>query len=92
MDWCGCCPGAWLQAVAFQRCPPCQPTHPPHSYTPTQNSSQPQVMGILGAMVFVRMGLEPLVKALRQVFRASGPWEKSSEFHILREVRRECHS
>lgn len=43
-------------------------------------------MGILGAMVFVRMGLEPLVKALRQVFRASGPWEKSSEFHILREV------
>jgi len=49
-------------------------------------------MGILGAMVFVRMGLEPLVKALRQVFRASGPWEKSSEFHILREVRRECHS
>lgn len=38
-------------------------------------------------MVFVRMGLEPLVKALRSLFKASVPWEKSSEFHILREVR-----
>lgn len=49
-----------------------------------------QVMGILGAMLFVRMGLEPLVKALRSVFRASVPWEKSSEFHILREVWPRC--
>jgi hypothetical protein len=45
-----------------------------------------QVMGIVGAMLFLRMGLEPLVKALRSVFNASVPWEKSSEFHILREV------
>lgn len=44
-------------------------------------------MGILGAMMFVRFGLEPLVKTLRNVFKASGPWEKSSEYHILREVR-----
>lgn len=44
-------------------------------------------MGILGAMMFVRFGLEPLVKTLRTVFKASGSWEKSSEYHILREVR-----
>lgn len=43
-------------------------------------------MGILGAMLFMRLGLEPLVKALRKLFRASVPWERSSEFHILREV------
>lgn len=46
-----------------------------------------QVMGIVGAMTFVRFGLEPLVRSLRTMFRASGPWEKSSEYHILREVR-----
>ena len=44
-------------------------------------------MGILGAMMFVRFGLEPLVKSLRTVFKASGAWEKSSEYHFLREVR-----
>lgn len=46
-----------------------------------------QVMGILGAMTFVRLGLEPMVKMLRRLFRAPGSWEKSSEFYILREVR-----
>lgn len=51
-----------------------------------------QVMGILGAMIFVRMGLEPLVRALRSVFNASVPWEKSSEYHILREVCSCCCS
>lgn len=45
-----------------------------------------QVMGILGAMTFVRLGLEPMVKMLRRLFRAPGSWEKSSEFYILREV------
>lgn len=45
-----------------------------------------QVMGILGAMTFVRFGLEPMVKMLRRVFRAPGSWEKSAEFYILREV------
>ena len=44
-------------------------------------------MGILGAMMFVRFGLEPLVKSLRTMFKASGSWEKSSEYHFLREVR-----
>ncbi|DBA86065.1 hypothetical protein WJX77_010359 [Trebouxia sp. C0004] len=47
-----------------------------------------QVMGILGAMTFVRLGLEPMVKMLRRLFRAPGTWEKSSEFYILREVYR----
>lgn len=45
-----------------------------------------QVMGILGAMTFVRLGLEPMVKMLRRLFRAPGTWEKSAEFYILREV------
>ncbi|KAL0036688.1 hypothetical protein WJX79_005764 [Trebouxia sp. C0005] len=45
-------------------------------------------MGILGAMTFVRLGLEPMVKMLRRLFRAPGTWEKSSEFYILREVYR----
>ena len=48
-----------------------------------------QVMGILGAMTFVRFGLEPLVKALRSLFAVQGSWEKSSEFYILREVRQQ---
>lgn len=49
-----------------------------------------QVMGILGAMTFVRLGLEPMVKMLRRLFRAPGSWEKSSEFYILREVCNLC--
>lgn len=49
-----------------------------------------QVMGILAAMMFVRFGLEPLVKMLRKLFVAPGTWEKSSEYYILREVRSSC--
>jgi len=47
-----------------------------------------QVAGILAALVFVRFGLEPLVRGLRSAFStaAAGPWEKSSEYYILREV------
>ena len=45
-----------------------------------------QVMGILSAMLFVRFGLEPLVKLMRRLFVAPGSWEKSSEYYILREV------
>lgn len=41
---------------------------------------------ILGAMLFVRMAMEPLVKSLRSLFKAREPWERSTEFHILREV------
>lgn len=46
-----------------------------------------QLAGILGAMVFVRYGLEPLIKNIRVVMKAQGSWEKSSEYYILREVR-----
>lgn len=47
-----------------------------------------QVAGILAALVFVRFGLEPLVRGLRSAFatQGAGPWEKSSEYYILREV------
>jgi MscS family membrane protein len=45
-----------------------------------------QLAGILGAMVFVRYGLEPLIKNIRVMMKAQGSWEKSSEFYILREV------
>ena len=45
-----------------------------------------QLAGILGAMVFVRYGLEPLIKNIRVLMKAQGSWEKSSEFYILREV------
>ncbi|PSC71042.1 small conductance mechanosensitive ion channel family isoform B [Micractinium conductrix] len=45
-----------------------------------------QLAGILGAMVFVRYGLEPLIKNIRVMMKAQGSWEKSSEFYILREL------
>ncbi|EFN53399.1 hypothetical protein CHLNCDRAFT_137199 [Chlorella variabilis] len=45
-----------------------------------------QLAGILGAMVFVRYGLEPLIKNIRVLMKAQGSWEKSSEFYILREL------
>ncbi len=46
-----------------------------------------QVVVILSAMLFVRFGLEPMVKVLRAMFGAQGTWEKSTEFFVLREVR-----
>ena len=45
-----------------------------------------RVLGILAAMTFLRLGLEPLVKGLRSFFSVKGAWEKSSEFYILLEV------
>lgn len=45
-----------------------------------------QVVVILSAMLFVRFGLEPMVKVLRAMFGAQGTWEKSTEFFVLREV------
>ncbi|KAI7841401.1 hypothetical protein COHA_005018 [Chlorella ohadii] len=45
-----------------------------------------QLAGILGAMVFVRYGLEPLIKNIRVMMKAQGSWEKSSEYYILREL------
>lgn len=46
-----------------------------------------QLMGILAAMIFVRFAMEPMIKAIRSVFRAPTPWERSTEFYVLREVR-----
>lgn len=47
-----------------------------------------QLATILSAMAFVKYGLEPVIKSVRRTTKAQGPWEKSSEYYILREVRR----
>lgn len=46
-----------------------------------------QVATILSAMAFVKYGLEPVIKTVRTLTKAQGPWEKSSEYYLLREVR-----
>ena len=46
----------------------------------------PQLATILSAMAFVRYGMEPVIKAARQMTKAQGPYEKSAEYYILREV------
>jgi len=45
-----------------------------------------QLATIGSAMVFVKYGLEPVIKAARKWTKAQGPYEKSSEYYILREV------
>lgn len=45
-----------------------------------------QLTSILSAMAFVKYGLEPVIKAVRVATKAQGPWEKSSEYYILKEV------
>ena len=39
-----------------------------------------QVAAILSAMAFVKYGLEPVMRMVRTVTKAQGPWEKSSEY------------
>ncbi|KAG7669737.1 hypothetical protein Ndes2437B_g05923 [Nannochloris sp. 'desiccata'] len=46
----------------------------------------PQLATIVSAMAFVKYGLEPVIKAARKWTKAQGPYEKSSEYYILREV------
>ena len=46
----------------------------------------PQLVTILSAMAFVKYGLEPVLKLARRLTKAQGPYEKSSEYYILREV------
>jgi small-conductance mechanosensitive channel len=41
---------------------------------------------IVAAMAFVKYGLEPVIKVARKWTKAQGPYEKSSEYYILREV------
>lgn len=46
----------------------------------------PQLATILSAMAFVKYGMEPVIKLARNLTKAQGPYEKSSEYYILREV------
>lgn len=46
-----------------------------------------QLLGVVGAMCFIRYGLEPLVKFSRRLFATKGTWENSKEYFILRDVR-----
>ena len=45
-----------------------------------------QSIALLVAIAFVRYGLEPLVRSVRSVFSLPGPWERSTEFFILKQV------
>ena len=45
-----------------------------------------QLITILSAIVFIKYGLEPAIKLVRAVTKAQGPWEKSPEYYILKEV------
>jgi len=45
-----------------------------------------QLATVLSAMAFVKYGLEPVIKLVRNVTKAQGPWEKSPEYYILKEV------
>lgn len=46
-----------------------------------------QSLALMVAIAFVRYGLEPLVKSVRNVFSLPGPWERSNEYFILQQVR-----
>lgn len=46
-----------------------------------------QTIALLVAIAFVRYGLEPLVRSVRSVFALPGPWERSNEYFILKQVR-----
>ena len=52
----------------------------------TRTVALPQLATIVSAMAFVKYGLEPVIKAARKWTKAQGPYEKSSEYYILREV------
>ena len=45
-----------------------------------------QLVTILSAIFFINYGLEPAIKAVRAATKAQGPWEKSGEYYILKEV------
>lgn len=46
-----------------------------------------QSIALMVAIAFVRYGLEPLVRSVRSVFSLPGPWERSTEYFILKQVR-----
>ena len=45
-----------------------------------------QSIALMVAIAFVRYGLEPLVRSVRSVFSLPGPWERSTEYFILKQV------
>ena len=45
-----------------------------------------QLGTIVSLIVFIKYGLEPAIKLVRRVTNAEGPWEKSPEYYVLREV------
>lgn len=49
-----------------------------------------QSIALMVAIAFVRYGLEPLVRSVRSVFSLPGPWERSTEYFILKQVC--CHA
>lgn len=47
-----------------------------------------QTLALVGAIIFVRFGLEPIVRLARHIFGVRGPWAQSSEYYLLKEVYR----
>jgi len=47
-----------------------------------------QFLALIGAIVFVRLALEPTVRVVRSLLGMKGPWSQSSEYYILKEVYR----
>ena len=45
-----------------------------------------QLGTIVSAIVFIKYGLEPAIKFVRSATNAVGPWEKSPEYYVLKEV------
>ena len=45
-----------------------------------------QVLAIIGSMIFVRSGLTPLIRAIREFLGIRTPWESSIECYLLREM------
>lgn len=46
-----------------------------------------QTLALLGAIMFVRLGLEPAVRLVRNILGVKGAWLQSSEYYLLKEVR-----
>ena len=47
-----------------------------------------QTLALVGAIIFVRLGLEPVVRLLRNITGVQGAWKQSSEYYMLKEVYR----
>eukprot|EP00210_Caulerpa_lentillifera_P008673 g8272.t1 len=45
-----------------------------------------RMCAIFGTMVFVRSGLTPVVRLIREFLKVSTPWEKSTEYYLLKEL------